>query len=178
MQIKACLVGVSVSHWQVQPEEYPNKLDVLDRQEQDCIFSQFSAEVAWELGCRIREKAQKKSQPVLINITSSNGLVYYQSASSPGVNLDNQSWIERKRRTVMAFDRSSFYIGCKLRKQGRTLAGAFAKSETEYSAHGGGFPIRVAGTEGIVGVIVVSGLRQDEDHLLIVETIKEYLRKE
>jgi uncharacterized protein (UPF0303 family) len=126
----------------------------------------------------MREKAQKKSQPVLINITGANGLVYFQSASSPGVNLDNQSWIERKRQTVMAFDRSSFYIGCKLRKQGRTLAGAFAKSETDYSAHGGGFPIRVAGTEGIVGVIVVSGLRQDEDHLLIVETIKEYLRKD
>lgn len=44
-----------------------------------------------------------------------------------------------------------------------------------YAIHGGGWPIRVKGVEGIVGVIVVSGLAQSEDHGIIVKVIREYL---
>ncbi|KAJ2968166.1 hypothetical protein NUW58_g10279 [Xylaria curta] len=41
----------------------------------------------------------------------------------------------------------------------------------EYAIHGGGVPIRVAGVEGIVAVVVVSGLKQHEDHGVIVDVI-------
>ena len=44
-----------------------------------------------------------------------------------------------------------------------------------YACHGGGFPVRVEGVEGVVGVIVVSGLKQEDDHAVIVEGIREYL---
>ena len=43
----------------------------------------------------------------------------------------------------------------------------------DYAIHGGAIPIRVKGVEGIVAVVVVSGLKQDEDHGVIVEVIKE-----
>ena len=43
--------------------------------------------------------------------------------------------------------------------------------ETEYAAHGGGFPIRVAGA-GRVGLMVVSGLPQLDDHALVVECLR------
>lgn len=42
-----------------------------------------------------------------------------------------------------------------------------------YAIHGGGVPIRVTGVEGVVAVVVVSGLKQHEDHSVIVEVIKE-----
>jgi len=42
-----------------------------------------------------------------------------------------------------------------------------------YAIHGGGVPIRVVGVEGVVAVVVVSGLKQEEDHAIIVEVIKE-----
>lgn len=51
----------------------------------------------------------------------------------------------------------------------------FALKDEDYAANGGGFPIRVKGVEGVVGVIVVSGLRQEEDHQLAVDGIREYL---
>ena len=38
----------------------------------------------------------------------------------------------------------------------------------DYAIHGGGFPVRVLGIEGVVGAIVVSGLAQEEDHQVIV----------
>jgi uncharacterized protein (UPF0303 family) len=43
----------------------------------------------------------------------------------------------------------------------------------DYAIHGGGVPIRVTGVEGVVAVVVVSGLKQDEDHAVIVEVIRE-----
>lgn len=46
-----------------------------------------------------------------------------------------------------------------------------------YAMHGGGFPVKVKGVEGIVGVIVVSGLKQEDDHSVIVDGIQEYLAK-
>lgn len=45
----------------------------------------------------------------------------------------------------------------------------------EYAIHGGGVPVRVHGVEGIVGVIVVSGLKQHEDHQVVVEGLEEFL---
>ncbi len=42
----------------------------------------------------------------------------------------------------------------------------------EYAIHGGGVPIRVAGVEGIVAVVVVSGLKQEEDHGVVADVIR------
>ena len=47
---------------------------------------------------------------------------------------------------------------------------------TEFAIHGGGLPIRVKGVEGTVGVIVASGLKQDQDHQVVVDVIIEYLQ--
>lgn len=69
-------------------------------------------------------------------------------------------------------------MGCKLRRQGRSIESAFYLSENEFSIHGGGFPIRVRGTEGVVGVITVSGLRQDLDHIVVYESLKEFIAQQ
>ena len=44
----------------------------------------------------------------------------------------------------------------------------------EYAIHGGGFPVRVRSVEGLVGVIVVSGLAQHEDHAVVCEALESY----
>lgn len=45
----------------------------------------------------------------------------------------------------------------------------------EYAIHGGGVPIRVKDVESVVGVIVVSGLKQHEDHQVVIEALEEFL---
>ena len=42
--------------------------------------------------------------------------------------------------------------------------------------HGGGFPLNVTGA-GMVGILLISGLPQVQDHLLGVEVIAEYLAR-
>lgn len=46
----------------------------------------------------------------------------------------------------------------------------------DYAIHGGGFPIRVANVDQVVGVVVVSGLKQEHDHQVILEVIKDFLK--
>ena len=45
----------------------------------------------------------------------------------------------------------------------------------EFAIHGGGVPVRVGGVEGVVGVVVVSGLKQEQDHMVVVEALEEFV---
>lgn len=47
----------------------------------------------------------------------------------------------------------------------------------EYAIHGGGFPVRVRGVDGVVGVVVVSGLKQEHDHQVVVDGVEEIIRE-
>lgn len=40
-----------------------------------------------------------------------------------------------------------------------------------------GWPVRVRGVEGVVAVVVVSGLRQEQDHGIIVQAVGEMLQE-
>lgn len=46
-----------------------------------------------------------------------------------------------------------------------------------YAIHGGGFPVRVKGVDGVVAIVIVSGLKQEEDHMVVVETMGEFLKE-
>ena len=39
----------------------------------------------------------------------------------------------------------------------------------EYAIHGEGVPVRVQRFDGLVAVVVVSGLAQQEDHMVVIE---------
>ena len=47
----------------------------------------------------------------------------------------------------------------------------------QYAIHGGGVPVRVRGVEGVVGVAVVSGLKQHEDHAVVVEGMLKIIKQ-
>ena len=46
-----------------------------------------------------------------------------------------------------------------------------------YAIHGGGVPIRVERVEGVVAVLVVSGLKQEEDHMVAMEAIEDCIQE-
>lgn len=48
----------------------------------------------------------------------------------------------------------------------------------EYAIHGGGYPIRVQGVDGVIGVVVVSGLKQEDDHQVVAETIQAFVAQQ
>ncbi|RAH39794.1 DUF967 domain protein [Aspergillus brunneoviolaceus CBS 621.78] len=117
--------------------------------------------------------------------------VVFQCATEPGTIPDNEVWVRRKRNTVLRWGVSSWLMRNKLLS---TLAdaekggveAAFVKKYAlrssnggavadDYAIHGGGFPVRVRGVDGVVGVIVVSGLKQEDDHQVIVDVVREFI---
>ena len=62
----------------------------------------------------------------------------------------------------------------KLKASGETLEQRYGLSPQDHAAHGGGFPLILAGL-GCIGAITVSGLPQVEDHGLVVEVLERLL---
>ncbi|RAH85903.1 hypothetical protein BO86DRAFT_406357 [Aspergillus japonicus CBS 114.51] len=117
--------------------------------------------------------------------------VVFQCATEPGTIPDNEVWVRRKRNTVLRWGVSSWLMRHKLlaalrdADQGQVEA-AFVRKYAlrsgnggavadDYAIHGGGFPVRVRGVDGVVGVIVVSGLKQEDDHQVIVDVVREFI---
>ncbi len=68
----------------------------------------------------------------------------------------------------------SVYMGELLKSRGDTIEKHYLVPESEVAAHGGSFPVIIKGT-GVIGTITVSGLSSEEDHKVVVETIRSYL---
>ncbi|EGN95861.1 hypothetical protein SERLA73DRAFT_95483, partial [Serpula lacrymans var. lacrymans S7.3] len=148
------------------------------QQEAECQLPSFDSNVAWELGCIIRKNVQKKfTRPVVVYIAraNSNQLMFF-APSGPGTLPDNMHWVKRKEAVVLRWEVSTLLMRQRLSDMGSSLQQKYEMNDPSvYAVHGGGFPLKVKGVEGLVGVIVVSGLSQEDDHAVIVESIKEYL---
>ena len=150
-------------------------LKQLLEEEQDLQFTSFNEETAWTLGSQLVEQARSQGLPVTIDITRGTHQLFH--ASLCGTSPDNDEWVKRKVRLVYRFGHSSFYMGQLLKSKGKRLEEAYLVPESEYAAHGGCFPVILKGT-GVVGTVTVSGLPQEEDHKLVVQTIRDYLAEE
>jgi len=143
--------------------------------EQDLQFTKFNEDVAWKLGSQLIESAHSRNLPVTVDIMRGTHQLFH--ASLRGTSPDNDEWVKRKVKTVYRFGHSSFYIGQLLKSKGKTIEQSYLVSESEYAPHGGCFPVIVKGT-GMVGTLTISGLPQEEDHKLVVQTIRKYLAQE
>jgi uncharacterized protein (UPF0303 family) len=147
-------------------------LKQLLQEEQDLQFNTFNEDTAWEIGNALIQHAIQDRLPVTVDITRGEHQIFH--ASRPGTSADNDEWVRRKIRLVNRFGHSSFYIGQLLKSRGKSLEEAYLISEGTYAPHGGSFPIIARGT-GMIGTITVSGLPQEDDHRLVVDTIRDYL---
>ena len=88
---------------------------------------------------------------------------------------DNEVWVRRKRNSVLRWGCSTWFLHCKFDADEEAFAAKYGLSSEkakEYAIHGGGVPIRIKGVEGVVAVVVVSGLKQHLDHGVIVDVIR------
>ena len=97
-------------------------------------------------------------------------------ASLPGSSTDNDWWMGRKARVVLKTGHSSMHERVLAEETGVDWFAQHGVLEEEYAIHGGGLPINVIG-KGCVGVLLISGLPQVQDHLLGVEILTEYLAR-
>jgi uncharacterized protein (UPF0303 family) len=152
-----------------------DKLNGLLLEEEELQFTKFNSEVAWQIGSELAARAKSDNLPITVDITQGTHQLFH--FSRPGTSADNDEWVKRKTRLVYRLGHSSLYVGELLRSKGKRLEEAYLISESEYAPHGGCFPIRIKGS-GLIGTITVSGLTQEDDHKVVVDTLREYLKRE
>ncbi|KAF7591808.1 hypothetical protein BBP40_001079 [Aspergillus hancockii] len=163
------------------------------------IFPSFTSTTAWSLGLALRSRIlalpSDQRKPALISIALTGGSephVVFQCATEPGTLADNEVWVRRKRNTVLRWGVSSWLMRNKMlsstglganeveaafvRKHALTSSGGGGAAD-DFAIHGGAFPVRVRSVDGVVGVIVVSGLKQDDDHQVVLETVREFIEQ-
>jgi len=144
----------------------------LAAEEEELQFSSFTNDDAWELGTALVEGARRQGAPVAIDISRNSHTLFH--VALPGATPDNDSWIARKQRVVQRFGHSTLYMRQVFVERGTTFEEALGLDPQRYAAHGGGFPVIVRSV-GPVGVVVVSGLPQLEDHRMVVAALRAHL---
>ena len=142
-------------------------------QEERLRFERFDASVAWDLGLALKAAADERGVGVAIDISTPSYTLF--SHAMQGATPDNAEWVRRKRNVTLRFHRSSYAIGLELQRDKRTLEERHGLKADNYMAHGGCFPIRLAGPT-CIGAITVSGLPQREDHDLLTRTLAAFLK--
>lgn len=145
---------------------------VLEMQEEILQFSHFTNADAWALGSMMVAEAQRRGVYPAISIRLNNGFTVFQYAFD-GTNLCDEMWMSKKQKTVMMTERSSLHLAMVLRDSGETLEERFP-DPMDFTASGGGFPIRVEEV-GVIGAILVSGIDPVSEHDLIVKCVSKYL---
>lgn len=142
-------------------------------QETSVVQSQFTHDDAWTLGMHCRRLALQEfaGRSIAINVCASTGQTLFQCVLGTATSRDNDEWVRRKRNTVIRFGHSSFLVGVKLAAKGLTIEQGLLVSQMDYAVHGGAVPIFVSNVGGLVGVLTVSGLAQEEDHELAIKTL-------
>ncbi|MCJ1308543.1 hypothetical protein MMC25_002196 [Agyrium rufum] len=160
----------------------PTDLDSIVALEKPLVFPSFTSDTAFALGIHLRNRLHALSpKPAVINITLANSSqLLFHACSHPGTSPDNDIWVVRKRATVLRWGCSTWFMSRKFLGDEKSFAEKFGLGQEgagRYAIHGGGVPVRVQGVEGIVAVVVVSGLRQEEDHMVVIEALEDCIQE-
>ena len=120
-------------------------------------------------------KASARALPIIVEVRLGDWTVF--KVALPGSKPDNDSWVARKARVVMATGKSTMHVRVDAEERGVDWYLETGLSEELHAIHGGGLALNVAGS-GLAGILLISGLPQVEDHLLGVEIITEYLARQ
>ena len=129
---------------------------------------------ALEIGEIAKTLGQLRNLPIAIEVRLGDWIIYH--VSLPGSTPENDWWISRKARTVMLKHHSTMYERVSAEERGVDWHKENNLLNETHAIHGGGLPL-ITKNEGFVGVLLISGLPQVEDHLLGVEVLTEFLAR-
>lgn len=147
-------------------------LSRVEAEEAELVLARFDLADAWDLGSRMRQAALDAALPIVIGITLGEARVFHTGL--PGSSADNDGWLDRKARVARRYGRSSYGVGLSFRAAGNDFDTDARLDPTRFAAHGGVFPLTVAGV-GVVGTVGVSGLPQADDHAFVVEHLRAFI---
>ena len=127
-----------------------------------------------EIGEIAKSLGQSNNLPIAVEVRLGDWIIYH--ASLLGSKPENDWWISRKARTVMLKHHSTMYERVSAEERGVDWHKENNLPDETHAIHGGGLPL-ITKNEGFVGVLLISGLPQVEDHLLGVEVLTEFLAR-
>jgi uncharacterized protein (UPF0303 family) len=129
---------------------------------------------ALEIGEIAKLLGQVRNLPIAVEVRLLDWIIYH--VSLPSSTPENDRWISRKARTVMLKHHSTMYERVSAEERGVDWHKENDLLDETHAIHGGGLPL-ITKSEGFVGVLLISGLPQVEDHLLGVEVLTEFLAR-
>ncbi|KAF9696913.1 hypothetical protein EKO04_004644 [Ascochyta lentis] len=155
--------------------EAPRDTTAIAAQETTCTLPTWTSNTAFELGVALRTRLLTFDNPCVINIStiSSPPHVLFHAVTHSNTTLDNEFWVARKRNAVVRWGCSTWLLQNRFQgdEEGFRVKMGLGDKAGEYAIHGGGVPVFVKGVEGVVAVVVVSGLKQWDDHQVVVEEL-------
>jgi uncharacterized protein (UPF0303 family) len=146
----------------------------LINEEQILILPSLDLAGALEIGEIAKSLGQVRNIPIATEVRIGDWIIYH--ASLPGSKPENDWWMSRKARVVMLKHHSTMYERVSAEERGVDWHKENNLLDETYAIHGGGLPL-ITKNEGFVGVLLISGLPQVEDHLLGVEVLTEFLAR-
>jgi len=144
----------------------------LAEQEKALVFPRFEEATAFAIGSAIKASAEARGASLAIDVRLWDRALFF--FSMPGATADNADWIRRKSNCVRRYGRPSYALTLRQKQRGSGFVPDDNADPADYAAHGGSFPIRVAGA-GIIGAITVSGVPGRDDHGFVVAAIAAHL---
>jgi uncharacterized protein (UPF0303 family) len=129
---------------------------------------------ALEIGEIAKSIAVLRKLPLAIQVRLGDWIIYH--ASLPGSTSENHWWIDRKARVVALKHHSTLLERVSAEERGVDWHKENNVEDETHAIHGGGLPL-ITKDKGFIGVLLISGLPQVEDHLLGVEVLTEFLAR-
>jgi len=129
---------------------------------------------AIEIGEIAKSFGTQRGLPIAVEVRVGDWAVYH--ASLPGSTPGNDWWIGRKARVVKLKQHSTMFERVLAEEQGIDWHKENNLLDETHAIHGGGLPL-ITKSDGLVGVLLISGLPQVDDHLLGVEVLTEFLAR-
>lgn len=124
-------------------------------------FQTFTNTDAYQFGLAVVHIVESNQlKPVRIRVVKDGDIVFQYMMEGKKGDL----WLNKKQRTVEKTHQASLYV-FNHQDEYKEL------DEETYAICGGGYPLFINGE--FHGVLIVSGLRHDEDHELILKALKE-----
>ncbi len=147
---------------------------ILLEEQQRLKLPSLSVADALDIGQITTSFAVEEGLPIAVEVRIGDWIIYH--ASLPGSTVENQGWIDRKARVVMLKQHSTLFERVSAQERGVDWHKENGLLDETHAIHGGGLPLITQG-DGFVGVLLISGLPQIEDHLLGVKVLTEFLAR-
>lgn len=150
-------------------------IEDVTKQEEILRFDHFTNDDAWELGKHLVDKIKNDGIEMAVAIRKVNGNTIFAHYSA-GTNLMNENWMNRKFKTVVMNEASSFKMWA-LNLKNNYPVESMGMDSKDYVLCGGGFPIKLKNGE-MVAVVLASNLPHEKDHKFLVDGLATFLKVE